>query len=120
MIITDEGRVGKMRSTTRKIQKINFIPSRFGTGSYRQEVRSLIEDPLPKNSKESYFIQLSDSVAFIVYLYSIQKFNIGILHNRMPHEIDKPKLLSWMDRMKSSLNLEASTDDEYGVVCYPK
>ena len=29
MIITDEGRVGKMRKTTRAIQRVNYIPSRF-------------------------------------------------------------------------------------------
>jgi len=29
LIITDEGRVGKMRHTTRKIQRINIIPSKF-------------------------------------------------------------------------------------------
>ena len=30
LIITDWGRVGKMRKTTRRVQKINFIPSKFG------------------------------------------------------------------------------------------
>ena len=120
MVITDEGRVGKMRSTTRKIQRINFIPSKFTPSSYRQEIKSLIEDPLPKSSKESYFIQTSDTVAFIVYLYSIFKLKVGKPHNRLPKEINRKKINNWMDRLKESLNTEASGDDEYGVVCYPK
>ena len=66
MVITDEGRVGKMRKTTRRIQRINYIPSKFSSGSYRREIRTLIEDPLPKNSKESYFIQFADVFAFVV------------------------------------------------------
>ena len=115
MIITDEGRVGKMRITSRKIQRINFIPSKYGTYTYRQEIKSLIEDPLPKSSKESYFIQLSDTVAFIVYLYSIVK-----LGGRMPALIDRDKIFDWMGRLKNSLNLEASSSDEFGIVCYPK
>lgn len=56
MVITDEGRVGKMTKISRKIQRINYIPSRFEASSTRQEIQLLIEDPLPKNSSESYFI----------------------------------------------------------------
>jgi hypothetical protein len=69
VILTDSGRVGKMRKTTRKIQRINFIPSKYSIGSYRKEIQHLIEDPLPKDSKESFFIQLSDLVSYIVFLY---------------------------------------------------
>jgi len=65
ILITDSGRVGKMRKTTRKIQKFNYIPSKFESVSYRKEIKSLIEDPLPKDSKESYFIQISDLIAYI-------------------------------------------------------
>lgn len=35
MIITDPGREGKMRKTTRRIQRINFIPSKFNQESYQ-------------------------------------------------------------------------------------
>lgn len=67
MIITDEGRVGMMKRTTRKIQKINFIPSQYSPTTYRQEIKLLIEDPLPKDSKESYFIQIADFISYFVY-----------------------------------------------------
>ena len=70
MIISDEGRVSKMRDTARMLQRINYIPSQFGYTSYRKEIKTLIEDPLPKNSKESYFIQFADLVAFVVSLYA--------------------------------------------------
>ena len=43
IIITDPGRVGKMRKTTRKIQQINYIPSRFSKSQYRKEIKYLIE-----------------------------------------------------------------------------
>ena len=119
LIITDEGRVGKMRSTTRKIQKFNFVRSKFGTGTYRKEIKSLIEDPLPKPSKESHFIQLCDLIALIVYNYKLLELGVGGLHNRMPSDVDIAKLKSWMDKLLPSLNLAASSD-EYGIVCYPK
>jgi len=120
MIITDEGRVGKMRKTSRKIQKINFIPSKFGSYTYRQEIKSLIEDPLPKNSKESYFIQTADLSAYIVYLYEILNLGVGKFPNRLPPEINKKIVYNWMNKLKPRFNLEASPSEQFGVVCYPK
>jgi len=120
LIISDEGRVGKMRSTTRRIQKINFIPSQFGGAPYRKEIKSLIEDPLPKESKESYFIQLADLSAFIVYLHKLLETGAGPLHNRMPSAVNEAKVREWMEKLKPVLNLDAASSDEFGVVCYPK
>jgi len=83
LIITDEGRVAKMRNTTRAIQRINYIPSQYGGPALRREIKSLIEDPLPKDSKQSYFIQIADSVAYLVYLYGMRKLQIGEFPNRL-------------------------------------
>lgn len=120
MIITDQGRIGKMRMTTRKMQRINFIPSKYNNKPYRQEIKSFIEDPLEKDSKESYFIQLADLVSFIIYIYSIYKLGINKISNRMPKNIDKQVIISLMERLKGSLNLNATKSDLYGVVYYPK
>ncbi len=120
MIISDFGRVGVMRQTTRRIQRINFIPSKYGTGTYRREIKSLIEDPLPKDSKESYFIQLADLVSYIVNLYSIDTLKIGEYSNRLKPFLTPSVVEEWMVRLKPSLNLRASTRNPYGVVYYPR
>jgi len=120
MIITDQGRIGKMRMTARKIQRINFIPSKYNIKPYRKEIKSLIEDPLQKDSKESYFIQLADLVSFIIYIYSIYKLGINKISNRMPKNIDKRVIINLMEKLKGSLNLNATKSDLYGVVYYPK
>lgn len=109
-----------MRMTARKIQKINFIPSKYNSMPYRQEIKSLIEDPLEKNSKESYFIQLADLIAFIIYIYSVYKLNVGKISNRMPKNVNIESIIGLMERLKGSLNLNASKSDPYGVVYYPK
>jgi hypothetical protein len=119
LVITDDGRVGKMRRTTRKIQRINYIPSRFGPESYRQEIRSMIEDPLPKDSGESYFIQMADMVAYIVYLHAIAETGIGCNHGRLPAIVTPSVVDSWMQRLLPSLNTAASSTHPYGIVYHP-
>ena len=120
MIITDQGRIGKMRMTARKIQKINFIPSKYNVKPYRKEIKSLIEDPLQKDSKESYFIQLADLAASIIYIYSVYKLKVGKISKRMPKNINMKSTIGLMEKLKGSLNLYASKSDPYGVVYYPK
>lgn len=119
MIITDSGRVGKMTSTTRRIQRINYIPSRFGKGSYRREIATLLEDPLPKDSKQSYFIQLADIAGTIAYMYTMVKLGHDRFSKRMPAEVTPERVLDWMDRLKPVLNTAASRNDPFGVVVYP-
>ena len=119
LIISDPGRIGKMRSVARRVQRFNYIPSLFGSDSYRREIRSLLEDPLPKDSEQSYFIQVSDFVAYIVYLHTLSEKDLGF-SNRMPSAVDGRKVTDWMEALKGSLNLDASRVDPYGIVCFPK
>lgn len=119
LIITDEGRVGKMRKIARKIQKINYIPSKFGNSPYRQEIERLIEDPLPKKSNESYFIQLADFVSYIVFLYSLKNFNSSKWANRVENKLTYNDVYQCLQNMKSVLNLSASRSNEFGIVHYP-
>lgn len=116
MIITDEGRVGAMCQTIRKIQRINFIPSKYGPENYRKEIELLIEDPLPKNSNSSFFIQISDFISFFVYLKLMSESK---WHNRLSW-LKKKDVHNIIESIKPIFNLEASSDNKYGFVCYPK
>jgi hypothetical protein len=116
IMITDEGRVGKMRMTTRKIQTINFIPSRYSPESYRNEIKLLIEDPLPKNSKESFFIQIVDFISYFIYLYSIKKED---WNNRL-NWLDEKTVYEILKNIEPILNLNASSGNNFGIVRYPK
>jgi hypothetical protein len=122
IIITDSGRVGKMRKTARRIQRLNYIPSKFHPQPYRREIKALIEDPLPKDSKESFFVQMSDIVAFVAYLYSIQETKTGSYHGRLSGILGniEETVDDWMERLKPSLNLNASGYNKYGVVFHPQ
>ena len=122
LIISDEGRIGKMRSTTRAIQKINFIPSMFlNAGGYRKEIKNLIEDPLPKKSSESYFIQLADTCSCLISLYAKQnacstKIGWG---KRIRNVLDYGDEITPMKILKPKLNLMANKKNPYGIVVYP-
>ncbi|MBW1959751.1 MAG: DUF3800 domain-containing protein [Deltaproteobacteria bacterium] len=120
IIITDPGREKKMQRISRRIQRINFIPSKIEDKPYRSEIKKLIEDPLPKPSNESYFIQLADIVVTIVYLFCIIDLKIGRLPKRLPNGVNQTKIYNWLDRLKPSLNLAASGNHPYGLVIYPK
>jgi len=121
MIISDEGRVSKMRDTARMLQRINYIPSQFNYSSYRKEIKTLIEDPLPKNSKESYFIQFADLMAFVVSIYvkrnlCREKLDWG---KRLLNVLGYGDEIHLMDILKPCLNTKASNKNDYGIVYYP-
>ncbi len=121
LIITDDGRVGKMRNTSRRIQRYNPIPSKFHPGTFRKEqIKLLIEDPLPKDSKESYFLQIADAIAYIVYLYSLKTFINKDFAKRVKNVLDDDDVTLLLDIVKCRLNCMATTSNEFGIVNYPK
>jgi hypothetical protein len=120
IVITDPGRVGKMTSTSRKMVRHNYIPSQYGSYAYKQLLKRMLEDPLPKDSKESYFIQVADLVAYIVYMHKLLELGAGVLGGRVPAQINGAKLREWMVSLSPCLNLSASRYDPFGVVCYPR
>lgn len=122
IIITDEGRVGKMRSTTREIQKINYIQSQYGPDKYRRDIAHLLEDPLPKSSDQSYFIQLADFLAFVCQYYvkcEICQPSIP-LGKRYMNALQNGDHVKLMNILTPILNTRASSTNVYGVVVYPK
>ena len=114
MIITDKGRVASMIKISRKMIEENSIPSKFSGKPYEKTIELLIEDPLGRDSKQSYFVQTVDMIAYIVYLY-IHKS----IPKRMPNIVND-KIEDWMNTLKSSLNTDASENCKYGIVRIPR
>lgn len=69
IIIIDKGRISPMRKIARRIRAYNPIHSKVSSQMKNQPIKSLIEDILEKNSKESYFIQICDFVSYFTHLY---------------------------------------------------
>jgi len=119
LLITDDGRVAKMRSTTRRMQKINYVPSKLDGSAYQRDIRHLIEDPLPKDSKESYFIQLADLLAFLFYAHTAHETGIAALPRRSPPELNHDFVVECLEILKPMLNLKACAMHPYGLVLIP-
>jgi hypothetical protein len=68
ILICDEGNESTYRALCRQLRAFNPIPSRFGTwssGPWRDiPTDRVIEDPVFRNSKDSYFIQAADFSAY--------------------------------------------------------
>jgi hypothetical protein len=65
VLICDEGNENTLTSMVRKMKKENHIPSQVDLDKVRNiPLERIIEDPLFKTSKSSYFIQLADFLAF--------------------------------------------------------
>ncbi len=65
ILICDEGNENKLVAMIRKMKKANPVWSQFSENvQIDNKIDRIIEDPLFKTSKSSYFIQIADIVAF--------------------------------------------------------
>lgn len=109
-LICDGGKENQYKKLVRKMRVHNHIPSRFGTWDDGAATRNItidriIEDPQFKDSKESYFIQHVDFIAFAL----------------LRREVPTPKIKRYgihksFDVLKECLELVASPRDPKGVI----
>jgi len=91
----------------RKLRVYNPVPSQFGGGSRNIPMRTLIEDPVPRDTYHAQFIQLCDYLAY------------SLLRREEPN----PKYpgLSDVFQITQPIALrDASPKDPDGIVRYPK
>jgi hypothetical protein len=67
MILHDEGENSRIRKLARWSRRRLSAGSITGSGSRRLPFSTLIDDPVPKASHESYFLQLADLVAYSAF-----------------------------------------------------
>jgi hypothetical protein len=67
MVVHDEGDAAVVRKLARKARRIGSAGSAFGTGHLDRPARLLIDDPVSRDSRQSYFIQLADVSAYAAF-----------------------------------------------------
>ena len=120
IIISDKGRVAIMKKTARMLKRFNPITSMYNQETYNAPIKNMVEDILEKDSKESYFIQISDFVSYIINLYYKYSLNKKEIPKRISNWLDIDDIDKMMDILKNAFNLKASSSNEYGLVIYPK
>lgn len=65
-IIISDMTTDEIIKISRKLKKINYVPSMYNFGSRPITISTILEDPFMKNSKQSYFLQCVDVVCYFV------------------------------------------------------
>ena len=108
IIIADNTDVETIRKIYRKMHVINYIPSYFG-GSRNLPIQFVIEDPVFKDSKQSYFVQLADITAYFT------------MQHLCPNKFVKRQgAKKYFERLEPVMIKQASPTDPFGRVWIKK
>ncbi len=67
LLLHDEGEAMLIRKATRRARRAGTAGSAYGTGPLRRPARLIIDDPVPRHSDQSYFVQLADLCAYAAF-----------------------------------------------------
>ena len=108
LVIPDHTDDKKLKKLMRKLRRYNPIPNRreLGHGYRDLPIKQIIEDPIFRDSEDSYFIQAADLAAYLCY----QHFEPNSYMKKTgAHNYLKK-------RLKPVLCTVASSKNEYGIV----
>ena len=106
IVLHDTGHDLEIRKLMRKLRVFDYVPSHYGPAR-NVPLRSLIEDPVPRDSAHAQFIQFVDYIAYSVLRREspVPKYE-GL---ESVYEILRPVILK-----------EASSENELGIIYYPR
>jgi hypothetical protein len=105
IVLTDATDGRKLQKLVRRMAIHNPVPNRFWPGYRNMPLLRIIEDPYPKDSQDSYFIQASDTCAY----FALQKFAPNSFVRRAGAQ-------NYIGRLSPILNKRASTAHPLGIV----
>lgn len=107
IIIPDNTDNKKLKRLLRRLRRFNPVPNQpeYGFGYRDLRLRFLIEDPNFRDSRDSYFVQAADLVAFLLYQYTDPS---NYIRRKHAHK--------YFERLEPVLCKHASANDPWGVV----
>jgi hypothetical protein len=67
LLMHDQGNDALIHALARKWRRFGMAGSKFGTGYLVRPFRHLLDDPVPRDSRQSYLIQLADFAAYAAF-----------------------------------------------------
>lgn len=110
MLITDRTHDDHLRKLLRQMRAFNYIKSKRPSGPqyYNSLVTRVLDDPVPRDSKHSYFVQMADLVAFALARRDFPRPNLAAYKFETYFDILDPVLLK-----------AANPSDPHGVYYWP-
>lgn len=110
LLFTDRTHDDQLRRLMRRMRAFNYVPSRYsGAGSRRVLVTRLLDDPIPRASPHSYYVQMADMMAMALARRDFPRSNLKRFGFETYFDILAPVLLK-----------EASHHDSNGIVYWPR
>jgi hypothetical protein len=105
IVLTDGTDGRKLQRMVRRMAVHNPVPNMSGVGYRNLPIVRIIEDPHPKDSKDSYFIQACDTCAYFV------------LQKQKPNSfIKRSSAQNYIHRLQPVLNRRATYANALGIV----
>jgi hypothetical protein len=112
MIVHDEGEGILVRSLARKSRRAGIAGQTFGFGQLKRPFKLLLDDPISRDSKQSYFVQLADLNAYAAFRR---------LYPPPPRLVTIVPMDTWNRLGTARLSAANSiSGGPPGIVCWPK
>ena len=113
VLIHDEGSALAVRARARLARRAGIAGSSFGAGFLQRPFRGLIDDPVSRDSQESYFLQIADLNAYAAFrrIFPPPAGRVQIVPERMWDELGEARLAEVNQR---------SDGPSPGIVVWPK
>jgi hypothetical protein len=108
-LLTDRTHDVQLRRLMRKLRAFNYVPSMIpGAPRRKLLVTRLLDDPIPRESTQSYFVQMADLIAYALARKVFPRRGL------IPYNFE-----TYFDILDPILLKEASRSDPQGVVYWP-
>jgi len=113
ILMPDDGHPATIRRIARRRRRFAYAPSQFELGTSRRvPFSTLVEDPLHRDSRDSYLVQWADLVAYAAFRRVVPRPD---LPQELWEELDQ-SLLSDVNRNERR---KANCDEPVGLIVWP-
>lgn len=111
LLIHDEGEQATIRKLARKARRAGTAGSQFGTGYLKIPFAKLVDDPVSRDSRHSYFIQMADMAAYAAFRR---------LYPPPPRLVQIVPQSTWDELGDARFDPVAASKDPPGIVHWPE